>query len=213
MAQIKNSHLAIQISKNQIPIFFQLSVKMIIAFCSVWTFFGYKWVIDPGSKIKRSQFRLALASLFQKPLIIPSDHLFDFGPVFKCHTQRMERIGFPEAGLYAKSFEKKNLLKKTKYCRSSPSCNWRIFLIISKGKIFRADQKRNPYIVNNWRAGVSKYTIHYFGDHKDFYISSLFYFSFVIDNAKPTCLDCVNSNIYSCLLSLLKLHGAFWFMN
>ena len=115
MAQIKNSHLAIQISQNQIPIFFQLSVKMIIAFCSVWIFFGYKWVIDPGSKIKRSQFRLALASLFQKPLIIPSDHLFDFGPVFKCHTQSMERIGFPEAGLYAKSFEKKNLLKKPNF--------------------------------------------------------------------------------------------------
>ena len=31
--------------------------------------------------------------------------------------------------------------------------------------------------------------------------SSLFYFSFVIENAKPNCLDCVNSNIYSCILS------------
>ena len=45
----------------------------------------------------------------------------------------------------------------------------------------------------------------YFGDHKNLCISSLFCFSFVIDNAKPTYLDCVNSNIYSCILSLLKV--------
>ena len=43
--------------------------------------------------------------------------------------------------------------------------------------------------------------------------SSLFYFSFVIDNAKQTSLDCENSNIYSCILSLLNLHEAFWFMS
>ena len=50
-------------------------------------------------------------------------------------------------------------------------------------------------------------------DHEDLYISSsLFYFNFVIDDAKQTCLDCVNSNIYSCILSLLKLHRIFWFM-
>ena len=36
--------------------------------------------------------------------------------------------------------------------------------------------------------------------------SSLFCFSFVIDNAN---LDCENSNIYSCILSLLNLHEAF----
>ena len=55
---------------------------------------------------------------------------------------------------------------------------------------------------------------HYFGDHEDLYItSSLFYLSFVIDNAKPTSLDCENSNIYSCILQLLKLHETFWFMN
>ena len=42
---------------------------------------------------------------------------------------------------------------------------------------------------------------------------SLCYFSFVIYNAKTTCLDCVNSSIYSCILSLLKLHGALYFMN
>ena len=41
----------------------------------------------------------------------------------------------------------------------------------------------------------------------------LFYFSFVIDNAKPACLDCVNSNIYSSILSFLKLHRSSWFTN
>ena len=40
-------------------------------------------------------------------------------------------------------------------------------------------------------------------------ISSSFYFSFAIDNAKPTCLNCVNSNIYSWILSFFKLHGTF----
>ena len=44
-------------------------------------------------------------------------------------------------------------------------------------------------------------------------VSSLFYFSFAIDNARARCLDCVNSNIYSCILSLFKLHGTIWFMN
>ena len=41
-----------------------------------------------------------------------SDHcFFDFGPIFKCHTQAWkELIGFPDAELYAKSFEKKKKL-------------------------------------------------------------------------------------------------------
>ena len=45
------------------------------------------------------------------------------------------------------------------------------------------------------------------------YISSLFYFSFIVYNAKPAWLDCVNSNIYSWILSLLKLHRTFCYMN
>ena len=68
MAEIKNSHLVIQISKNQSPISFQLSVKNLITFCSIWAVFGYNWVMNPGSKIKRSQLRLA--PLFQKLIII-----------------------------------------------------------------------------------------------------------------------------------------------
>ena len=69
---IKNSHLAIQINQNQSSISFQLSIKTIIMFCSIWAFFRYKRVIG----------------------IILSDHLFDFGPSFKCHIQRMERINW-----------------------------------------------------------------------------------------------------------------------
>ena len=39
MTHIKNRHLPIQVSQNQSLISFQLSMKMIITFCSVWTFF------------------------------------------------------------------------------------------------------------------------------------------------------------------------------
>ena len=52
---------------------------------------------------------------------------------------------------------------------------------------------------------------HYFGDHKNLYISSLFCFSFVTDNAKPTCLNCVNNTTYNCILSLLKLHRTLFY--
>ena len=49
-------------------------------FCFIWAFFGYKWVIRPGSKIKKSQLRLA--PLFEKPFIGFSDPFltlhFDF---------------------------------------------------------------------------------------------------------------------------------------
>ena len=46
--------------------------------------------LGPGSKIKRSQ--LSLAPLFQKLVITVSDHFVDCGPIFNCHTQRMERF-------------------------------------------------------------------------------------------------------------------------
>ena len=76
MAKIKNSHGTIQISQNQGHISFQLLMESIMTFCSIWAFFGNKWEMGSGSKIKRSQLRLA--PLFQKPFIIPSDHFFLF---------------------------------------------------------------------------------------------------------------------------------------
>ena len=53
---------------------------------------------------------------------------------------------------------KKNSLKKQNIVEAHLAVTGRFFLIISKGKIFRADQKRNPYIVNYWRADVSNYS-------------------------------------------------------
>ena len=88
------------------------------------------------------------------------------------------------------------------------SCNWekKFFSQLSQKERFL-----EPITVEPVSATVS---IGLFWWSRRLYISSsLFYFIFVVDNAKPTCLDCVNSNIYSCILSLLKLHGRFWFMN
>ena len=44
---------------------------------------------------------------------------------------------------------------------------------------------------------------------KFIFLLLIYFFSFVIDNAKPACLDCVNSNIYSCILWFLKWHWSF----
>ena len=67
-------------------------MKTVITSCSIWDFFGYKWLMDPRSKIKRSQLRLA--PFLPKPLFILSDQFFDFGSIFKCYTQRMERFNY-----------------------------------------------------------------------------------------------------------------------
>ena len=85
-------------------------MKTIITFCSIWAFLEYKCVMGPGSKIKRSQLRLA--PLFQKPLIILSDH-FSTLDLFLHATPKgwKESIGFLDAELYAKYFEKKFIKK------------------------------------------------------------------------------------------------------
>ena len=93
------------------------------------------------------------------------------------------------------------------------SCNWgkKFYSVISKGKIFRADRKKSFAVIVGEPVSAL-FLQHYFVDHEGLFISSsLFYFSFVIDNGKPTYLDCVN--IYSCIVSLLKLQGTFCFMN
>ena len=96
------------------------------------------------------------------------------------------------------------------------SFNWENFFVwLSQKERFLEPMEKNPYIFNYCGVGVSNYvSIAPFCDHEGLYFaSSLFYFSFAIDNAKAICLDCLNSNIYSCMFSLLKLHGTFWFMN
>ena len=110
-----------------------------------------------------------------------------------------ESIGFPDAELYGESFEK-NYLKNFNYMAADGVT---ISSHIISFTVVLTDEPMSALCLQ-----------HYFGDHENLYISSsFFYFSFVIDNAKPTCLDCVNSNIYSFILSLLKLHGTFCFMN
>ena len=108
MTEIKNSHRAIQINQNQGPISIQLTLTTIITFCSSWAFFGYKWVMDLGSKIKRSQLRLA--PLFEKPLIILTDYIFFTLDLFLSATSKgwKESVESPDAELCAKSFEKQN---------------------------------------------------------------------------------------------------------
>ena len=83
-------------------------MKTIITSCSIWTFFGYDWVMDTGPKFKRSQ--LKLTPLFQKPRNIVSDHFLTLG-LFLSATPKgwKESIGFPDVELYAKSFEQKSL--------------------------------------------------------------------------------------------------------
>ena len=49
MAEIKNSHQAIQISQNQGSISFQSLIKGIITFCAIWAFFEYKSAQGQGS--------------------------------------------------------------------------------------------------------------------------------------------------------------------
>ena len=76
------------------------------------------------------------------------------------------------------------------------SCNWgEKFLDYLKRKDFlRADRK--TIFVHYWWTDLCLQ--HYFGDHEDLHISSsLFYFSFVIDNAKPQLRE---QNIFSCIL-------------
>ena len=139
MTQIKNNHLAIQINQNQSPIFFQLLMKTIMTFCSIWAFFWHKWVTG----------------------IIFSDHLFDFGSSFKCHTQRMENRYYtfrPFAWLWTyfqvphrkdgknqldfqmQNFRlnplKKKLIKKNQISRNSPSCKWGNFFSIPQKESF-----------------------------------------------------------------------------
>ena len=85
--------------------------------------------------------------------------------------------------------------------------------LLSQMERFLEPIEKSPYIVNYLWAGVGSYVYSIILVITKIYIpSSLFHFSFVIE-AEPTFLDCMNSNIYSCILSLLKLHKTFWFMN
>ena len=79
--------------------------------------------------------------------------------------------------------------------------------IISIGKVLKADLKKSFFCYKYWWASISTILVItkiYIYIYIYFF---LFYFIIVIDDVKPTYLDSVNSNIYSCILSLLKLYG------
>ena len=83
------------------------------------------------------------------------------------------------------------------------SCNWGENFRLSQKERFLEPIEKSPYIVNYLWAGVSSYVYSIIlVIIKVYTSSSLFHFSFVIE-MKPTFLDSVNSNIYSCILSLL----------
>ena len=91
--------------------------------------------------------------------------------------------------------------------------------IISIGKVLKADLKKSFFVINTgepvsatmsitlfWLSRRYIYIYIYIYIYVYIYFF-LFYFIIVIDDVKPTYLDSVNSNIYSCILSLLKLYG------
>ena len=60
-------------------------------------------------------------------------------------------------------------------------------------------EKKPLFRYHYWWAGISNYVYSTISVIKRIYIF-LFIFSFVIDNAKPTCLDCLNNSIYRHLI-------------
>ena len=87
------------------------------------------------------------------------------------------------------------VLKALKARKSSKSWSKKPFLVINTGEPVSATMSVTLF----WWSRRFRY----------FFLS---YLSIVIDNAKPVYLDSVNSNIYSRILSLLKLYGIFSFM-
>ena len=102
-AEKKCSHRTIQVSQNHGPIFFQVSVKTIINFCSIWTFLSEE--MGPASKINSS--RLKLAPLLQAlvSLYIRSDQFLTLD-LFLSTTLKgwKESIGCPDEELYADTY-------------------------------------------------------------------------------------------------------------
>ena len=177
-------------------------MKTIITFCSIWAFFGYNRVMGLGSKIKRSQHRLA--PLFQNPPIIVSNHLLTLDLFLSATLKGWKgSVGFPDTEVYAKPFEK-NSLKKIKYSRSSPSCYWGVWFLYMFWLTQKEDRsKKNPFIVS---AAVELF----------WWSRRFIYFFFIlllllIMRSQPSSI-CVNSNIHSCILSLSRLHGTLSFI-
>ena len=90
------------------------------------------------------------------------------------------------------------------------SCNRVIFFRLSQKEKLLEPIEKNPYFVIVTSEMVpATMSIALFRWSQRF-IYFFFIFSFVIGNAKPTCLDCVNNNIYSGIYLLQNLHGTLW---
>ena len=87
------------------------------------------------------------------------------------------------------------------------SCNWgkNFIRLFQKERFLEPIEKKSFVVIT----GEPQSALFWWP--RRFIFSSFIYLSFVTDNTKPTCLDCVN--IYSCILLLLKLQGTFCFMN
>ena len=90
----------------------------------------------------------------------------------------MNQLDFQIQNFMLNLLKKKNK-KSIKYLEARLAVNRKIFFDYLKRKDFQSRSKKNPYVVNYWWDGVSKYStisvitkIIYF----------LIYFSFVIDN-------------------------------
>ena len=184
---------------------------MLIVYSSFWLdWYPTLWLLNAGNPPRLS-------------------FLFDFGPIFKCHTQRMEKISCVSRGkilcwIFWKENHKKKFLEahqalkilgvaiSRKIQSRTVSSTYGGSFDHLKRKSYKSWSK-NPYFVINTGQPVSatkSITLCWWS--RRFIYFFLFYFSIVIDNAKPTYFDSVNSNIYSFILSLLKLYGIFSFM-
>ena len=92
MTQIKSIHLAIQINKNQSPISFQLTMKTIITFCSIWAFFFGKNLFL--TICLNLDLVLSATPKGWKIGITLSDHFFDFGLFLSATPNYLKRKDF-----------------------------------------------------------------------------------------------------------------------
>ena len=94
------------------------------------------------------------------------------------------------------------------------SCNWvNVFFQLSRKENFLDSIEKNPYfvIIAGEQVSVTMSLALFLWSQRFTYF--FFIFSFIIENAKPTCLDYVNNNIYSGIWLLLNLHGTLCFMS
>ena len=108
MDEIRNSHLAIQTSQNQSPISFQLSMKIITTFCSIWDF---RVQMGNGPGVQRSKGNsLGQQHFFKHPLFYFLTIFLTFG-LYLNPTSK----GWKESISFEKNFIKENFLSISRH--------------------------------------------------------------------------------------------------